>query len=267
MIWYISAMKRYRQLAPVMISDFTVEAWHHPVHNHNHYELIYIRSGKGWHTIDGGRVAYKAGDVFLLGPEEAHAFEIYTRTRFIYVKFTDQFIHQQGATATPGVQSLEYLIKRRDVHLSGFILPVADRRTVEAIFAVVSSLQQDAARAESIVWTQVLALAMILQRNLPELQAATRPERDMQAMFCYIHKYIYTPDKLRSGVMAAHFHTTPDYIGPYFKRHAGVTLREYVREYRGGLIRKRMESGQYSLKSIAAEFGLTDESHVRKAAQ
>jgi AraC family transcriptional regulator, L-rhamnose operon regulatory protein RhaS len=259
-------MKRYRQLAPVMISDFAVERWHHPVHNHNHYELIYIKSGKGWHTIDGGRVAYKAGDVFLLGPDDAHAFKIDTRTRFIYLKFTDQFIHQQGATATPGVQSLEYLIKRRDAQLSGFALPAEDRRTVAAIFTVVSSLQHDVARAEPIVWTQVLALAMILQRNLPELTAATRPERDMQAMFCYIHKYIYTPDKLRAGTMASHFNTTPDYIGPYFKRHAGVTLRDYVRDYRGGLIRKRIESGQYSLKSIAAEFGLTDESHVRKLA-
>ena len=61
-------MKRYRQIAPVVISDFTVEEWHHPVHNHNHHELIYIKSGKGWHTIDGGPAGtVMTGALALLG--------------------------------------------------------------------------------------------------------------------------------------------------------------------------------------------------------
>ena len=89
----------------------------------------------------------------------------------------------------------------------------------------------------------------------------------MQAMFCYLHKHIYTPDRLRSSVMATHFNTTPDYIGPYFKRNAGVTLRDYIGNYRKSLITQRIESGHYSLKEIAAEFGLTDESHVSKIVQ
>ena len=45
----------------------------------------------------------------------------------------------------------------------------------------------------------------------------------------------------------AHFNILADYIGPYFKRNA-VTLRGY----------------RYSLNEIASEFGLTDESHVKK---
>lgn len=86
----------------------------------------------------------------------------------------------------------------------------------------------------------------------------------MENVFAYIHEHIYNPGKLKAEVMARHFHTTADYIGPYFKRNAGLTLRDYTGNYRRALIRKRMESGHYSLKQIALEFGLTDESHVSK---
>ncbi|PTS92965.1 AraC family transcriptional regulator, partial [Flavobacterium sp. HMWF030] len=37
--------------------------------------------------------------------------------------------------------------------------------------------------------------------------------------------------------------------------------REYMNQYRIALIDKRLESGQFTLKQIADEFGFNDESH------
>lgn len=130
--------------------------------------------------------------------------------------------------------------------------------------AVILSLKADIFGNERLIWLQLLVLAELLQRHMPELKVTSNRTRDMQALFCYIHKHIYTPDKLKATAMAEQFHTTPDYIGPYFKRNTGISLREYIGNYRKNLIRKRQDSGGYSLKQIAAEFGLTDESHVSK---
>jgi AraC family L-rhamnose operon regulatory protein RhaS len=162
------------------------------------------------------------------------------------------------------LQQLEYLIKSRETHLAGFQLTAIDRFTAEAIIKVILSLKQDLLSNEQLIWLQVLALAALLQRNMPELKATGHRSKDMQAVFCYVHKHIYTPAKLKSSVMSAHFNTAPNYIGPYFKRNTGETLRDYIGTYRKGLIRQRLDSGNYSLKQIAAEFGLTDESHVSK---
>ncbi len=114
------------------------------------------------------------------------------------------------------------------------------------------------------IWTQVLTLATILQRNMPEVQISANRTQDIQAIFCYIHKHIYTPEYLKANVMAGHFNFAKDYIGPYFKRNTGLTLRDYISGYRKNLIRQRMDSGRFRLKQIAAEFGLIDESHVSK---
>jgi AraC family L-rhamnose operon regulatory protein RhaS len=257
-------MKRYKQFKPLIISDFEATDWPHPPHQHNHYELIYIHHGIGIHHIQGKDLSYTNGDIFLVGPDEAHYFKIDTATRFTFIKFTDVDIHQYGLNSFYGLQQLEYLIKSRETHWSGFYLTQEDQETAKAIIHVILSLHQDILSNEPLIWLQVLALSAILHRNMPELKATAHRSRDMQAIFCYLHKFIYTPEKLRSSAMAAHFNTTADYIGPYFKRNTGITLRSYIGDYRKGLIRQRIESGNYSLKQIASEFGLTDESHVRK---
>lgn len=257
-------MKRYKQFTPVLISDFEVSEWVHPVHKHNHYELIYIKRGAGNHIINSNSIQYIDGAVFLLGPEEEHYFEIARSTHFVYLKFTDLYIHQYDGLFNSGLRHLEYLIKSRETHLAGFIFTDEDQVTVSRIFDVIVTMKNDVLRNEDMIWMQVLTLAQILQRNMPEISANEHRTKDMQAVFCYIHKHIYYPEKLKAQTMAEHFRFTKDYIGQYFKANTGLTIRDYIGSYRASLIRQRINSGGFSLKQIASEFGLTDESHVSK---
>lgn len=264
MLFLYYSMKRYQQFNPVLISDFELSEWSHPVHNHNHYELIYIKSGAGNHVINSNSIRYNDGSVFLLGPEEEHFFEIERTTRFVYIKFTDLYIHHFDGLFNSGLRYLEYLIKSRETHLANFIFGDKDQMTINGIFDVIITMKNDVLRNEELIWMQVLTLAHILQRNMPEIRSNEHRTKDMQAVFCYIHKNIYYPEKLKAQRMAEHFNFTKDYIGQYFKSNAGMTIRDYVGRYRVNLIRQRMVSGGFGLKQIASEFGLTDESHVSK---
>ncbi|MBB5645939.1 AraC family ligand binding domain-containing protein [Pedobacter cryoconitis] len=257
-------MKRYKQFAPVLISDFEVSDWIHPVHNHNHYEIIYIKNGIGNHIINSKSIKYNDGCIFLLGPEDEHYFEIERITNFVYLKFTDLYIHQAEGIFNSGLRHLEYLIKSRETHLSGFVFNDEDQVTINRIFDVIISMKKEVLRNEDLIWMQVLTLAHLLQRNMREIKSNTHRTKDMQAVFCYIHKNIYYPENLRAQVMGEHFRFTKDYIGQYFKKNTGMTIREYISDYRGNLISQRINTGRFSLKQIASEFGLTDESHVSK---
>ena len=257
-------IKRYKQFQPLSISDFEVTAWTHPVHKHNHYEFIYIKHGSGCHFVNSSAIDYAGGEVFLIGPEDEHYFEVTERTRFVYLKFTDLYHYQEIDRDNPGIRHLEYLVKSRETHATAFILEATDQLIVNSLFDVVISLKSDLLKNEQLVWMQALSIAHILQRNMPEIKSTQSFSRDLQAIFCYIHKYIYQPEMLKATAMAKQFNLTRDYIGPYFKRNTGATLRQYIKCYRGNLIKERLASGRFSLKQIAAEFGLTDESHVSK---
>ncbi|WP_295119892.1 AraC family transcriptional regulator [uncultured Chitinophaga sp.] len=257
-------MNRYRQYEPLLISDFEATVWQHPEHNHNHYELIYIKKGRGHHVINLAPQPYQAGSIFLLGPEDRHYFDITSPTHFIYLKFTDPYRYKDMSGTARSWQHLEYLIKSRETHRAGFRLTTADKKIVAQLFEVVRTLREAVNDNEQLIWWQLLSIVELLQRNMPELISAPGRSKDMQALFCYVHKHIYDPEKLKAPVIAGAFNKGADYIGPYFKRNAGITLRDYIQDYRKTLIRQRIESRQYSLKEIAAEFGLTDESHVKK---
>ncbi|QNR84786.1 helix-turn-helix transcriptional regulator [Pedobacter riviphilus] len=256
-------MKRYVQFQPIVISEFEVSKWQHPVHRHNHYELIYIKNGSGQHIINEIPVVYEKGNLFLIGPEDEHHFEIDEKTHFIYIKFTDIYIHQKGINPA-NLQCLEYLIKSRETHFLSFNFTADDLLIVENIIALILSLNINMMQNEALIWTQVLVLAAIMQRNMPEIKSNAQRSKDIQAIFCYLHKYIYQPKNLKANVMAAHFNLSEDYIGPYFKRNTGITLRQYIHDYRKNLIQQRIDSRRFGLKQIAAEFGLVDESHVSK---
>lgn len=260
-------MKRYRQFEPVLVSEFKTAEWTHPEHNHNHYEFIFIVRGRGVHVINGHIVPYQSGAIFFIGPEEYHYFEIEQETHFIYLKFTDAY--RLGYAADSGVltRQLEYLVKSRETHQHGFPLLAADLLTVHLLFQVVASLKHDTFANQDLIWYQLLSITTILMRNMPELQVDGSRSRDLQAMFCYIHKNIYTPNLLKSQVMAPHFNISPDYLGTYFKRQVGMTIRAYILGYRNTLIRQRIAAGRMILKEIADEFGLTDVSHLSKILQ
>ena len=258
---------RYRQFEPLIVSDFEVQTWDHPIHNHNHHELIYIKHGSGSHVINQVLQPYNEGNVFLLGPDQEHSFIINETTRFIFIKFTDSYIYQRDGILNAHIRALEYLIKSQETHFRRFKLIEQDQATASLIFDVIISLNSKTALDEHLVWLQVLALATLLQRNMPEIKQVAGRNKDLQAMFCYLHKNIYSPSQLKASAMAAHFNSSANYIGPYFKRNTGMTLRDYISSYRKSLIKERLKSGNYSQKQIALEFGLTDESHVYKLLQ
>lgn len=257
-------IKRYKQFEPLKISDFEVEAWKHPPHQHNYYEIIYIKHGSGRHFINAVPIDYSGGEIFMIGPEEVHYFEIAEITRFIYLKFIDPYLYEDKNFNHSAIRHLEYLIKSRETHLAAFVFDQQDQVSIKMLFEVILSLKDDLLKNEQLIWMQVLSIAHILQRNMPEIKSTAYRTADLQAVFCYIHKNIYQPEQLKAETMAEQFKLTKDYIGPYFKKNTGFTLREYIKTYRNQLIKQRLASGKFGLKQIASEFGLTDESHVSK---
>ncbi|MGY0035919.1 hypothetical protein [Pedobacter sp. NJ-S-72] len=109
------------------------------------------------------------------------------------------------------MQEMEYLIKNRETRLSGFELNKADQYVADCIYEVIIGLKPDLQTNERLIWLQIMAIATILRRNLPEITSSQQRSKEMQNVFAYIHEHIYSPDNLKAGVMAKHFHTTPDY--------------------------------------------------------
>ncbi|MDH7911305.1 AraC family transcriptional regulator [Winogradskyella sp. SYSU M77433] len=263
-------MKRYKQFSELKVHDFETEFWEHPLHNHNHFEIIFIAKGYGVHHLNKRLVPYKAGHLYLLGPEDEHEFIVYEKTRFIYFKFTNFYLDTKDVDNPSNWNRDVDIILNNKARTSGNILKFEkDKTLVENILnLIVREYERNEILSKKIIFQFFKGLVLIIKRNLlqdsklkSELRKITNTTEELLE---YIEVNIYNPKLLTQKQIANHFNLSPNYIGIYFKEKVGTALKQYIQEYRFELLEQRLKNGQVSTKQLALDFGFTDESHLHK---
>lgn len=258
-------MKRYVLHTPFNIYHFKAKKWLHPVHNHTYFEIIFILKGNGHHNINGNTFAYAAGDVFLLGPEDFHFFEINELTEFCFIRFNESFTKTQLTEKDVSWQkSIKPLLYTSSQSRGSIVI---DRKEKQKMHQLLSVLEEEYENNQSgyfeIIRDSLMKSMMtILARNLFDGTAA-KPiiKNSAEAILMYVKQNIYKPSQLSIEHLADVFNYAPDYIGIFFKKHTGESLKQYIIKHKIKLIEARLLYSQLPLSAIAEEFGYTDESH------
>ncbi|HEX2533913.1 MAG TPA: AraC family transcriptional regulator [Chitinophagaceae bacterium] len=263
-------MRRYVQYDPFNIYCFEAEAWPHPVHKHTYFEIIFIRDGAGRHVINGNSFPYQSGDVFLLGPEDYHFFEIGQLTRFCYIRFSETFLRDDSSRHRKGQETIASLLTSAYYSNGCIVQEEADKGTLgHLLSALIREYENRSGPSYELIMDSLLkAILSILARNLIREtgKGSDAPVAHplMQQILLYIRQHIHEPARLRMENLAATFHYAPRYLAALFKKEAGESLQQYILRYKLKLIEERLHSGTASLSEISAEFGFTDESHLNK---
>lgn len=257
-------MKR-TQFEALVIDTFEADFFPLPKHSHTYYELIYIFKGCGNHHINKIIIPYKAGDLYLVSPEDEHFFEIKKTTKFSFIKFNDSFFNDNKhlspdllMTASP-MNIMRNSQLKEDKLLFDEPCKTILKKTMENIidYDKICNIPNS-----PLLFFQILSLFGLIREGLERLNVRVDksfPNQDN--LISYIHQNIYNPEMVRVGTIAEHFNISPTYFSAYFKRNFEVSYREYLNDYKVKLIERRIQSGQMTLKQIASEFGFTDESH------
>ena len=66
-------------------------------HRHDYHELIWIRAGRGRHSIDGAAVPVQPGTVTIIGRGQVHVFEEGEALDGAVVRFSEETLAEPGA--------------------------------------------------------------------------------------------------------------------------------------------------------------------------
>ncbi|MDR6197733.1 helix-turn-helix domain-containing protein [Siphonobacter sp. SORGH_AS_0500] len=261
-------MKRYILHSSFSIYHFEASTWGHSVHKHTYFEIIFILKGRGSHQINGNTYPYAEGDVFLLGPEDFHNFEIAELTEFSFVRFNES-IHKEDShdKDRPWQPVIRTLLHTSSQSRGSIVENTFEKQKLHQLLSVLEaeSVEEQSPYFEMIRDSLMRSILIILARNLFSQNPAKPLVKDsVEAILQYIKQHIYQPTYLTIDHLAETFHYAPAYISLFFKKQTGESLKQYITKYKIKLIEARLLYSQLSLKEIADEFGYTDESHFCK---
>lgn len=258
-------MKRYILHEPFSIYHFEADVWQHSVHKHTYFEIIFILSGSGVHHINGHAYVYASEDVFLLGPEDFHHFEIGETTEFCFVRFNQSVERQQPEAAW---QPIIRTLLSTSSHSSNSL--VTNKQQKQNLLHLLAVLEAECANEKSAYFDMVRdnilrSILLVLARNLFNHSPADDARKhSVEAILMYIRQHIFQPECLTIAHLARQFNYAPAYVSPFFKRHTGESLKQYTTRYKVRIIESRLLYSKHTLAEIADEFGYTDESHLCK---
>lgn len=262
-------MRRYIQHEYLKVSHFTTKEWLHPVHNHNHFEIIFIHRGSGVHCLSGMHYPYSKHSVFLLAPCDTHHFQIEEETEFSFLKFTNVYL--AAANNAHLANNWNNEIDRLLMHARSSVQPLPagghELEKLEKLFQlIVQEWKETRSENNETIYFLMLSLFSLMKRLVRPQQVlgGSKHNDKIVSILNYIHEHIYNFTATEIEHLAERFSYSKNYLGIYFKEQTGVSVRDYVGRYRLQVIENRLRYSSFSLKEICSEFGFTDMSHFNK---
>ncbi|OSY87589.1 hypothetical protein WH52_10880 [Tenacibaculum holothuriorum] len=261
--------KRFFSASSFNVFELDLESWDYPKHKHNFFELVFIQSGSGVHTLNDSSFEYNEGDVFLLTPNDEHEFVITSRTVFGYLKFTEQLFLEK----TELVSDLKWRKKIDAIILHANSVPgsiIKNEQDRESLFQLFQLLKKEfkapSTYGRSILLELFGALLMIISRNISGNKfVVSLTEKDkVNEILTYIRQNVVDNEKIKISAIADEFNMSPNYVSVFIKKHAGISIQNYVMQTKMKMAERLLKQTSLNFSQISQKLDFTDSSHFTK---
>lgn len=259
-------MERFIQHEPLFVRHFTTREWPFPVHNHNHFELVFIHAGKGFHDLNGQRTSYQGKCLFLLAPADAHIFKITLETTFSVLKFSNRYL-DGTSTEQEWNRLIDHLLSISNAHGACLTMSVASLDKIGHLMdMIVQEWTETGGASNEVIFYLIRSVFAIIKREVfQQLAPDHLPQEDLLiSVMNHIHLNIQDPAALSLKTLSERFNRSPNHLSALFKHQMGIPLKKYIGDYKFKLIENRLKFSNALMKEISHEFGFADLSHFNK---
>lgn len=264
-------MKRIVNFNSFNVFRIEKEVWDIEYHNHNFYELIIIENGKGFHHLNGITFPYRKGDVFLLRPRDAHEFTITNRTRFIYIKFTEEYIWENLLINKKNElkKVMQLMMEDQTLIYESGIRNKTDRQHLLLLSGILlHEFSNQRIHHKEITTGLFSGIFTILVRNIMSNASnkkwISQNLNKIDRILYYINVNFRDVDKMKIENLAKEFLVSPNYISIYIKKQTGFSIQQHIMQYKMKAAEKLLLQSNHNINEIADKLGFNDASHFNK---
>ena len=232
-----------------------------PVHWHDEFEIIYVRSGFLAVSISGESYIGKTGDAFVVSPGNLHLMGSQTGTVDYY---TFLFPLKYISFRTDDMLDEKLLEPLNSGHL--MICPRVKDTAKELCEQLIEIYEAKKDESESKITTQVRTKIILLQFILEMWKKGFVIENDTSGrntvekeMVSYIQQNFTGKISLRE--FGEQFHLSEKYISRYFKEHFHITLSQYVTYLRLEHAKQLLQDTDIPVTDVAMQSGYQNVSY------
>lgn len=240
-------------------------------HQHNFFELVYIVNGTGIQCINQNQFNYHKGHLFLITPRDCHSFDVEETTQFFFIRFNDIYLkamREKDQEGNEWLQRMEYILNNAS-HQPGCILCNEGDKPLAKM--IVESMVREHVNREpyynemirQLVNTMITIVARNISMNLPD-KICSNARDEIMNIIQYIQEHIYEPEQLRAETISEIFGISKGYLSRYFSKHAGISMQQYITNYKLKLVETRLGHSDMRINEIVSELNFTDESHLNR---
>ncbi|MCH4895582.1 AraC family transcriptional regulator [Marinilabiliaceae bacterium JC040] len=247
-----------------------MDFWEKRPYTNNFFEIAYIDKGSGFQCINQHEFKYHEGDVFFLPPLDCHSFKILNPTRFYFIRFTDHYFLQNKETTnySSWFDKITYILANYNKMPGDIISSNKDRQfIINNIKFIYQEYISNDHYSNSIISGTIVSILNILARSVENkyVSNANKIHNRFGNLLRYINTHLVSKEKLQIDNLSNLFGISQNYFSEYFKKHAGISLAEYILKSKLKIVESKILHTDLSLKEIAWQLNFTDNSHLAKS--
>jgi len=223
-------------------------------HNHQFFEIVYIRCGKGLHLLNDATFQVSSGDLFVIKPEDTHAILPLTDSRqpfeWVNVLFLPEFIDFDIA---PLASKQKYL--GTDGFEVDFILRTMYREFKEKQFGYLEKLRGYL----SVLLTEMVRLT---GQGMEKTDYGDIRKRELvKQAAAWIKEEFQQPIRLEEA--ASRLGISASYLSKLFRQRFGVSFVQFLNRHRLEVSCGLLQTTRTPIRHIALDCGFSDEKYYR----
>lgn len=250
----------------IFIRHFRTSEWPFELHSHNHFELMFIHSGKGEHRLNGEVFSYEGPCFYMLAPTDEHILDIREETMFTVLKFTNVYLGQDVSQQQQHQweQLLQQLIIASQSH-DGMRIPPTDLELAgNILLSIAAEWNRHPVPGNDVILHLIRSVFSILKRSAGTTGRHTAHSEELTRVLHYIHQHITRPQLLQQSVMGPELQLSKTKLQVLFRQELGLSIKDYINDYKSRQIENKLRYSTLSIKEISEQFGFGDLSHLNK---